>query len=337
VKRGGRFQIEDLATVQRLKAALGELCDYRFHYLDCHATLADDLRRLRPAFVLNFCDEGFGNNLLHELHIPALLELLGIPYSGAGPASLGFCYNKSLVNAAAAAMDIPVPDETHFGSGDLAATIPAEFPALVKPACGDGSVGITAASIVHTSAELVATLERLRAELPGRALLVQEFLTGPEYTVGVIGNPTHGLHVLPVVEPDYSRLDPALPPILGYESKWLPDSPYWTDIRYGEASLDDDQRRRLHDYATRLFERLDCRDYARFDFRADAAGTIKLLEVNPNPGWCWDGKLAMMAGLAGWSYAELIRRILAAAQDRIRATAPPATPVPKNPPKRIPR
>ena len=328
VKRGGKSQPEDLATVQRLKAALGELPGYRFHYLDHHATLATDLLRHPPAFVLNLCDEGHGNDAFRELHLPALLELLGVPYSGAGPACLGFCYNKSLVNAAAAAMDIPVPGETHFGAGDLAATIPAELPALVKPACGDGSVGITASSVVRTPAELVATLERLRDELPGRALLVQEFLTGPEYTVGIIGNPAHGLHLLPVVAPDYSRLDPALPRILGYGSKWQPDSPYWTDIRYGEAKLDDDQRGHLRDYALRLFERLDCRDYARFDFRADATGTIKLLEVNPNPGWCWDGKLALMAGLAGWSYAELLRRILDAAQERIRASVPPAEPSP---------
>ena len=78
-------------------------------------------------------------------------------------------------------------------------------------------------------------------------------------------------------------------------------------------------RRRLADYSRILFERLDCRDYARFDFRTDSAGEIKLLEVNPNPAWCWDGKLAMMAGFAGYSYADLLRMILEAAQARVLA------------------
>jgi D-alanine-D-alanine ligase len=66
-----------------------------------------------------------------------------------------------------------------------------------------------------------------------------------------------------------------------------------------------------------LFERLECRDYARFDYRTDAVGKIKLLEVNPNPGWCWDGKLNYMAGFAGLRYVDLLRMILMAAQDRV--------------------
>ena len=65
-----------------------------------------------------------------------------------------------------------------------------------------------------------------------------------------------------------------------------------------------------------LFERLDCRDYARFDFRADANGEIKLLEANPNPGWCWDGKMNIMAGYAGMTYTDMLRLILEAAQAR---------------------
>jgi hypothetical protein len=75
------------------------------------------------------------------------------------------------------------------------------------------------------------------------------------------------------------------------------------------------------DAALLLFQRLGCRDYARFDFRADPEGRPKLLEVNPNPGWCWDGKLNLMAELAGWSYPDLLRRILEVAQERVVAAA----------------
>jgi len=72
----------------------------------------------------------------------------------------------------------------------------------------------------------------------------------------------------------------------------------------------------LYDDSSLLFERLGCRDYARFDYRADANGTIKLLEANPNPGWCWDGKFNYMAGYAGMRYADLLLAILEAAQAR---------------------
>jgi len=67
----------------------------------------------------------------------------------------------------------------------------------------------------------------------------------------------------------------------------------------------------------KLFERLECRDYARFDWRLDANNTPRLLEVNPNPGWCWDGHLAKMAKFAGMSYAQMLHRILKESEKRI--------------------
>src|SRR3546814_8063957 len=85
----------------------------------------------------------------------------------------------------------------------------------------------------------------------------------------------------------------------------------------------------MTDYSCLMFERLGCRDYARFDFRADAAGTPKLLEVNPNPGWCWDGKFNLMAAFDGLRYADLLRLILEAAQNRVVAAWQPAVAEPQ--------
>src|SRR6516164_8037601 len=322
VKRNGRFNEEDAETVERFKTALGELPDYRFRFLDNHASLFADLRANRPHFVLNFCDEGFNNDAFMEMHVPAMLEMLDIPYSGAGPACLGLCYNKSPVRGIAQAIDVPVPAETYFNSDDLAATIPSVFPALIKPNYGDSSIGITKDAVVHTWEEAITCLGRLRAQMPGCPILIQEFLTGPEYSVGIIGNPGQGYRALPPLEVDYSRLDPALPQLLPYEAKWIPDSPYWMQISYREARLDEEGRRKMIDYSNILFERLGCRDYARFDFRADAEGEIRLLEVNPNPGWCWDGKLNLMAQMAGLRYSDLLKLIIEAAQDRLAAQHP---------------
>src|SRR5262245_6963844 len=322
VKRNGRFSDEDFETLERLKTALRELPDYRFRYLDNHASLFSDLRANRPHFVLNFCDEGFNNDAFMEMHVPAMLETLDIPYSGAGPACLGLCYNKSLVRGIAQAIDVPVPAETYFNSDDLAATIPSVFPALIKPNFGDSSIGINKDAVVHTWEDAIICLGRLRQQMPRCPILIQEFLTGPEYSIGIIGNPGLGYRVLPPLEVDYSRLDPEMPPLLPYESKWIPDSPYWSQIGYLEARLDEETRRKLIDYANILFERLGCRDYARFDFRADAEGEIKLLEVNPNPGWCWDGKLNLMAQMAGLRYSDLLKLVIETAQDRVAAQHP---------------
>ena len=324
IKKEGRFNPEDLETVQKLKDALAELSEFRFTFVDNHASLVSGLRNNTPEFVLNLCDEGFNNDAFMELHVPALLEMLGIPYSGAGPACLAICYDKALVRGYAQALDIPVPLETFFNADDQAATIPSPFPALVKPNYGDSSVGITQQAVVNNPQQLMAYLGEVRETLPARPVLIQEFLPGTEYSVGLIGNPGFGFHHLPILEVDYTDLDPQLPPILGYESKWLPDSPYWSAIHYHETRADEDTKRKLYDYSVLLFERLGCRDYARFDFRTDAAGELKLLEVNPNPGWCWDGKFTFMAGFAGMRYAELLAAVLRAARER--AGLPSAAP-----------
>ena len=108
VKKGGRFNPEDLDTITKLKEALDQLTDYKFICLENHATLVSTLRARPPAFVFNLCDEGYNNDAVMELHVPALLEMLGIPYSGAEPDCLAICYNKSLVRAYAQGFDIPV-------------------------------------------------------------------------------------------------------------------------------------------------------------------------------------------------------------------------------------
>ena len=235
VKRDGQFNPEDIETVERLKDALADIPGYDFRYLDNHATFISALRADPPDLVMNLCDEGYNNDAFKELHVPAMLESLEIPYTGAGPACLGTCYDKALVRALAASLDIPVPLETYVRAGDHSATLPSTFPAILKPNFGDSSIGITEKAVVANSEELVNYLLRLQEEMGDRPILVQEFLTGPEYSVAMIGNPGLGLTALPVLEVDYSGLDPSLPRILGYESKWVPDSPYWTQIRYREA------------------------------------------------------------------------------------------------------
>ncbi len=322
-KRNGQFNPEDFETIRLLKEALGQNDQFEFDYVDDHEQLIDRLRNDPPGFVFNLCDEGFRNDPFKELHVPALLELFDVPYSGSGPAALGLCYNKTFVRCIAQAIDIPVPLETYIDPDDQSATIPSILPALLKPNFGDSSVGINVDSVVASPGQLVARIEAMRREFPSIGLLIQEFLAGEEYSVGVVGNPGQGYRFLPVLEVDYSGLDASLPKILGYESKWLPDSPYWSQLRYREATCDEETVRKLCDYSGRLFERLGCRDYARFDFRADGKGTIKLLEANPNPGWCWDGKLNLMAEFAHHSYADLLTMILEAAQARCAAAATP--------------
>lgn len=317
VKPGGRYGRDDLRTIERLRAALAELSNFRFRYVDHHAELLPLLGAARPDLVLNLCDEGYKNDAAMESHVPALLDLLGIAYTGAGPACLALCYDKSVVRSIAVSLGIPVPEEISVSEDDSVDGISAALPVLIKPCRGDNSVGIDHRSVARTPDDAIDAVRRLRRRLPGNPILVQEYLAGSEYSLGIIGNPGRPFELLPVLEVDYSALDPGLPPILAYASKWDPMSPYATQITYKRAVLPSDVERGLAHQALRLFERLGCRDYARFDFRADANGRIKLLEVNPNPGWCWDGKLNIMAGFAGLRYLDLLHLILQAAERRL--------------------
>jgi D-alanine-D-alanine ligase len=314
-KHETRFNAEDVANVGKMAAAIESLGRYQVATLSDHGTLMERLRTDPPEFVLNFCDTGFRNVATLEWHLASYLEMLDIPYSGAGPAAMAICYDKGLVRAIAAGMGVPVPEEEYFQSASAAAV--RRFPALIKPNHGDGSVGITKDAVVRSPAEARRYLDFFARTLPGWAVLVQEYLPGPEYGIGVIGNPETGLRVLPPLEVDFGGLPAGLAPILAFESKAVPGSPYWTDIKFHPARLDAATATRLGDIACRLFERLGLRDYGRFDFRTGADGEIKLMEVNPNPAWAWDGKLAMMAGFAGLSYADMLGLILEAALVRV--------------------
>ena len=316
-KPGGTFTADDFEQVKRLRTALSELKHYNFAYVDDHRDLYSTLREVAPELVINFCDTGLGNDARRELHVPALLEILNLPYSGSGPVALGLCYDKALVRALAKAEGVPVPDEVLIRNADPVADF--DYPAFVKPNRGDGSVGITEAAIVADKQAATERIAALRHELPGCDILLQEYLSGAEFGLGLIGNPASGFTALPMLEVDYSKLDPKLPRLLSYGSKVDPESPYWTDVGFRAAKLPSDVERQVHSWCESLYDRLQLRDYARFDFRTDRTGQIKLMEVNPNPAWCWDGKLAHMGRLAGLSHGEVLNLIIEAAEQRIAA------------------
>jgi D-alanine-D-alanine ligase len=316
-KRDHRYNDEDFATHQAMRQAFESFAGYRFEFEDDHARLFERFRHDPPDLVINFCDTGFRNIATQELHVPALLEMLGVPYTGAPAAAMVLCYDKQIVRLLAQAQGVPVPREAFLGPSQPSAALPDLYPALIKPNQADGSVGIRQDAVVRSRADAEAYIAWARRELPGRALLVQEYLPGPEYGIGLIGNPETELIALPVLEVDFSRLPAGLNPILSYESKVLPDSPYWTEIKFRRAEAEPARLAAMAEQARRLFARLGCRDYARFDFRCGADGEPKLMEVNPNPAWANDGKLAFMAGFAGIAYPQMLKMILDAALRRL--------------------
>ncbi|ORY44727.1 S-adenosyl-L-methionine-dependent methyltransferase [Rhizoclosmatium globosum] len=273
-------------------------------------------------FVFNLCDEGYDNDALKELHVPATLEMLRLPYSGAGPNCLAYCYDKGIVNRTAhACWKYCEAGQGHQGK--------IKYPAFIKPIKGDNSLGITTRSIVNNVDEVTTYMKELNG-LGIRDVIIQEYCRGTEYSVGMIGNLATGFHFFPILEVDYTKiLERNMAPILGFESKWDPTSPYWSEISYFPAKISEQVATELKNNCIVLWERFGCRDYARFDFRCEFGrgdgfeapgekrGLIKLLEVNPNPGWCWDGKFAYMGSFEGKDYKDVLGMILKAAHDRV--------------------
>jgi D-alanine-D-alanine ligase len=313
------FDDDDLYTIDQLKSALHSLQEYDFTYLSNHNTIISDLNKVsgRIDLVFNLCDEGYNNDPRKELHIPALLEMLDLPYTGSSSQCLAFCYDKSLVRGIAKEMDIPVPEAFFIEPDDTSFNLPFCFPVIVKPNFGDSSFGITQHSVANNHEQLINAISMIRERLGyEKPILVEELLTGKDLSVGIIGNPLTSYTVFPITEEDYSDVPAGLPRICGYEAKWLPDSPYY-QIKSIPTNLEETTEKFIVECCMKLFERLECRDYSRFDWRLDAKGQPKLLEVNPNPGWCWDGHLAKMAKFGGMSYAEMLQAILQAAEQRL--------------------
>lgn len=316
-KRDGRYNAEDLETHRAMIEAFARLDRFDIRVFNAHGGLFEALAADPPDLIVNFCDTGYHNIPSLELHLPASFEVHGFAYTGATPQAIVLAYDKAIVRLLAQSLGVPVPREIFFAAERDLDDLPDLYPALIKPNTADGSVGITKDSVVRDAAQARAYLAWLREALPGRDALIQEYLPGPEYGIGVIGNPADGLTVLPPLEVDFSRLPTGLAPILSYESKALPDSPYWTEIIFVRAEIDPAMSDRLRTWTARLFARLGLRDYGRFDFRVGADGEPKLMEVNPNPAWANDGKLAFMAGFAGLDYHEMLGAIVDAALTRI--------------------
>ena len=234
---------------------------------------------------------------------------------------MGFSYDKDVVLQIANSVGCPIPQSKRYAAGVdnniIAKTHNLNYPVLVKPNETDGSFGITKDSICYNEDQIINVLKMIKDVFKLHcSILVQEYLDGKDITFAYIGNKKcNDLKLLPIIEEDYSAVPAELPRILGFESKWIPESPYW-NIKSILANISDENKKIVIDCSIAVAARLGYCDYVRFDWRCDKDGNPKLLEVNPNCGWCWDGHLNKIASFDGLSYSDLLESILDAAVKR---------------------
>ncbi len=264
----------------------------------------------RVDLVFNIA-EGLGNQRSREAQVPSVLEMLDIPYSGSDPQCLAICLDKPLTKKLVATAAVATPRWRVIGDVGQLEDVPWDgfpFPAFVKPSHEGSSKGIR-----FRRAETAAQATDLAAGLLSRyrqPVMVEEFIAGDEVTVGVIGNSPPGvlgaMRILPRQKGDY----------FVYSLEVKRD---WENLVEYEcpARLEPRVMQMIAESSLSAFEVLECRDFARMDFRVAPDGVPYFLEVNPLPGLNpHSGDLPILAGKMGWSYEALINAILTAACER---------------------
>jgi len=270
------------------------------------------LRSVQPDIVFNICEGLRGAS--RESHVPAMLEMLGIRYTGSGVLSLAVALDKSAAKKLFYYSGVPTPAFRTFAPGEPIEWNGLRFPLFVKPACEGSSMGISPNSKVHHPAELLERVLYIH-QMYHEPALVEEFIDGREFTIGLVGNdqPT----VFPITEINYDVVPPEHGRIYSYQFKqeWDAEEYYLCPAPVGA-----DLEAALVQTAVAACRALGCWDVARVDIRLGLDGVPYVLEVNPLPGLSPGfSDLCRQAEKGGWSYETLVNGILEAALTRYRA------------------
>jgi D-alanine-D-alanine ligase len=274
------------------------------------------LGRARPDLVVNIA-ESFGGKSALESNIAALLNLMGLRYTGSSPSGLMMAGDKILTKKVLAFHGIRTPRFATVYRGALDWAHDLHFPVIVKPPQEDASVGLTSASVVRDLKQLLEQMDALQSEFE-QPVLVEEFIEGREFYVGVLGNAN--ARALPVIELDFSGFPADRPRIASWEAKWGDDDGGGAEFEGTKSvfpeQLPEELVSRLETAAVESFHALRLRDYGRIDLRINDAGEVFVIEVNPNCYLERESEFARAASRSGLDYNGLIARILELAAAR---------------------
>jgi D-alanine-D-alanine ligase len=286
--------------------------------------ISDDLRELmdklddkRPDLVFNLC-ERFSDNDEYEMHVTAILAMLGQPFTGTGPVGMALRQDKAVTKKLLKFHAVPYPNYATFDKNNLEFAGNMRFPLFVKPLHGDTSLGINDSSLVTEYSKLVERINFIQTQLKVPAL-VEEYIEGREFYVGILGN--DAAEILPVMELDFAKLPAGYPRIYGHEAKSDVAS-----LQYGAVNaivatdLAPEVRARLIMAGREAAYALKVQDYARVDIRLSSDGIPNVVEVNANPYLERTSAFALAALQAGMGYTTLVNRIVEIARKRWEPT-----------------
>ena len=308
------------SLVEALRAG-GHTCEF----IEGNYTLFDTMRKFNPDICFNICEGHYGD--AREAQVPAILEMLRIPYTGSKVLALSLALDKPMTKRVLTYHDLPTPDFQVFERADEPLNESMIFPLFVKPSREGTGMGVSVDSIVRNEAEMRDQVSYILGKYKQTAL-VERFIEGREVTVGLVGNligPAarrlpddddasriqEGLHFLPPMEVD---LNPFLSTDIIYSNRLKVDLA--DQLNYlCPAPLDPDLVEDLHWLTAAVFRVTGGLDVSRVDFRLDTNDNLKpyILEINPLPGLMPGvSDLVIEAAAEGISHTQLVNMILEA-------------------------
>jgi len=315
-------------TIESLTRAL-ESGGHRVTFLEGDLSLAKTLAQVRPDICFNISEGHYGDS--REAHVPAILEMLRVPYTGSAVLTLALSLDKPMTKRVLTYHGLPTPAFQVFERVPEPLDADMKFPLFVKPSREGTGMGVTPESIVRNEEQLRNQL-RSQFERYDQPLLVEEYIEGREITVGVVGNLTspvawrlpeneeapriqRGLTFLPPLEIDLHRYETEAGVYTSRIKTELVHDFYWTC----PAELEEELVEELNWLTAATYRVTGCRDVARVDFRLNKHEDNKpyILEINPLPGLNPEySDLCIEARAAGWTYEQLVNRILDEAAER---------------------
>lgn len=311
-------EFDGIDTIQAIRSAI-ESDGHVTSFLPADATLPERLNEFYPDICFNIA-EGLGGDA-REAQVPALLEMMHVPYTASRVLANAVALDKTMTKRVWRDLGLPTASFQEFVSGDEPVSAHLRYPLFVKPAREGTGMGMDGGSIVRDESQLRARV-RWVIEKYRQPVLVEDYLPGREFTIGVLGRPDaarysrlpqlyqhDGFHRFPVLEVENSRS--ITPGVYGNLAKTLHQGDAGIPDFVCPAPVEPVLAARLQDLAIRGHLAINAVDVSRVDFRLDSDGEPRLLEINSLPGLSPGfSDLCVISDAEGLRYQDLILEIL---------------------------
>lgn len=287
-----------------------------YYVLDGRPQTLHGLAKCGADLVFNLTESYAGDDT-KEMNVAAYMDLIGLPYTGAGPHAHFLAQDKATAKKMFHFHDIRTPYFATAYRGNIDHAHDVKFPLIVKPQLEDGSIGIDAEAVVNSVKELMERVEYVQNEFDSPAL-IEEYIEGREIYAAILGS-YEKTEVLPLVELDLSQLPEGTPRIASRDVKFERNTQAYKLTKSKVADdLDEATTQKLTETAMAAYRAVKLRDYGRIDMRLTPDGEVYVIEANPNPWLSSKHEFAMAAKKSGRSYTQLIEDILELAMDRTK-------------------